>query len=1270
MAVRLRQGTDKRRSNRYTPRMTTRERLDALAAERVLILDGAMGTMVQKFGLTEEDFRGVRFAAHPRPLKGCNDLLALTRPDVVAGIHQSYLRAGADIIETDSFNANAVSLADYGLEAFAYEISAAAARIARVSADRYSTAEKPRFVAGVLGPTSKTASISPDVNDPGARGVEWDTLVACYAENARGLLDGGADILMVETIFDTLNAKAALFAIREILDERKAAGLPFDVPLMISGTIVDAAGRTLSGQTVDAFHASIVHADPWSVGLNCSLGAERLRPHVETLAEIAPSWTSAHPNAGLPNRFGEYDETPETMAAFVKTFLEGSLVNVVGGCCGTTPAHIAAISAAARHFAPRGKPELPKRLVLSGLEPLAVDRGTGFIDVGERTNVAGSKKFLRLVKEGKFDEALSVARGMVEAGAEIIDVCMDDAMLDAKESMVRFLNLAQADPEIARVPVMVDSSRWEAIEAALKCLQGKGVVNSISLKEGEAEFLRRSSLARRFGAAVVVMLFDEKGQADSYERKIEVAGRSYGLLTEAGFPGEDIVFDPNVLAVATGIAEHDRYALDFIRACGWIKANCPAASISGGISNLSFSFRGNDVVREAMHAVFLKHATAAGLSMGIVNPASFVNYDDLDAELRELAEDVVLARRADASERLLAKAVELKDAAENGGSAGAGGASAGAAASAKNVWRELPVEERVIYALVKGIDEHIEADVLEIRPLFGRALEVIEGPLMKGMNEVGDRFGSGRMFLPQVIRSARVMKRAVAVLEPFIQAEKAADAAVALSVPPGASAAPARVGGRKIVLATVKGDVHDIGKNIVAVVLGCNGYEVLDLGVMVPADQILEAAVREKADILGLSGLITPSLDEMANVAREMERRGFKIPLLIGGATTSEAHTALRIAPGYSGPSVYVKDASRAASTMRALLSDAERPRFLEKLDEDYREAAERHEKLERRTEAVSLENARKNKVRIDWAASELPQPKIRGVIDLGEYDVSRLVPYIDWSYFFYSWDLGHGFERILNDPEKGEAARKLYEDARYMLERIVAERLLKPRGVVGFFPAASFGDDIALYGQERREIARFCFPRSQERKLAGGPNPSLADFIVPAENGGDDWIGLFALTAGHGLDAMVEERRKAGDDYGAILAKTLADRLAEAFAEEVHARARTEWWGYAPGERLSMSEILEGKYRGVRPAFGYPACPDHTDKAVAYRLLGAAERCGMGLTESCMMTPAASVCGMFFSHPASFYFGVGRLDSDQLADWAARKGIDIDTAKKRSGRV
>jgi len=1242
--------------------MTVREQLDALASQRILLLDGAMGTMIQKFGLTEKDFRGSDFLSHPKPLLGCNDILCITRPDVIASIHQAYLRAGSDIIETNSFNANAISLADYSLEEYAYTISRAAAQVARESADRYSTPEHPRFVAGVLGPTSKTASISPDVNDPGARSVTWDELEAAYYDNARGLLDGGADILMIETIFDTLNAKAAIAAIQRLFEERAASGLP-EVPIMISGTIVDAAGRTLSGQTVEAFCVSVLHAKPWSIGLNCSLGAERLYPHVAALSEIAPCLVSAHPNAGLPNRFGLYDESAQTMAGHIQAFLREGLVNIVGGCCGSTPAHIAEIARLLPNYPPRPIPDIPRKTILSGLEPLVVDPAIGFIDVGERTNVAGSRKFLRLIKEERYDEALSIAREMVEAGASIIDVCMDDALLDAPKTMQKFLNLALADPEIARVPVMVDSSRWEAIEAGLKCLQGKGIVNSISLKEGEAEFIRRSRIARRMGAAVVVMLFDERGQADSYERKIEVARRSYDLLIHDGMQGEDIIFDPNVLAIATGIPEHDRYGLDFIEACRWIRANCPGAKISGGVSNLSFSFRGNDLVREAMHAVFLKYAIEAGLTMAIVNPAGLVPYDELDPRLREAAEDVVLARRSDGAERLLSLALELKEAAETGqvpgGISGAGAGKAGAG-SDKNAWRSLPVDERLQYALVKGIEDYIEADVLEARTLYSRSLDVIEGPLMKGMNEVGDRFGAGKMFLPQVIRSARVMKKAVAVLEPYIQNEKLVDAK------PAAAA--------KIIMATVKGDVHDIGKNIVGVVLGCNGYEVQDLGVMIPSDEIAEAILREKADLVGLSGLITPSLDEMVHTARELERRGINIPILIGGATTSEAHTALRIAPAYSGPVVYVKDASRAAAVVRSLLSETEKARFLEQLETNYAEAVARHEKIQNRVELISLEKARCNRIRTDWFHIDIIEPQQKGLVSFANFPLESLVPYIDWSYFFYGWDLGHGFERILQDPEKGEAAQKLYQDAQTLLDRLVSEHILTAHGVAGFFPAQSVGDDILLFGPESSSpsgapIARFSFLRNQERKLAGGFNPCLSDFIAPETSGRTDWIGLFAVTAGHGLDAFVADCKEQGDDYTALLAASLADRLAEAFAEKLHAMVRTELWGYVAEENLSMKDLFEGKYRGIRPAFGYPACPDHHDKRIAFQVLEAEARCGITLTESSMMQPAASVCGMYFSHPASYYFGVGHVGEDQLADWAERKGITVEQAKGRIGR-
>ena len=1242
--------------------MTVREQLDALASQRILLLDGAMGTMIQKFGLTEKDFRGSDFLSHPKPLLGCNDILCLTKPGVIASIHQAYLRAGSDIIETNSFNANAISLADYNLEEYAYRISRAAAQVARESADLYSTPERPRFVAGVLGPTSKTASISPDVNDPGARSVTWDELEAAYYDNARGLLDGGADILMIETIFDTLNAKAAIAAIQRLFEERASMGLP-EVPIMISGTIVDAAGRTLSGQTVEAFCVSVLHAKPWSIGLNCSLGAERLYPHVAALSEIAPCLVSAHPNAGLPNRFGQYDESAQTMAGHIEAFLRDGLVNIVGGCCGSTPAHIAEIARLLPNYSPRRMPKIQQKTILSGLEPLVVDPAIGFIDVGERTNVAGSRKFLRLIKEDRYDEALSIAREMVEAGASIIDVCMDDALLDAPKTMQKFLNLALADPEIARVPVMVDSSRWEAIEAGLKCLQGKGIVNSISLKEGEAELIRRSRVARRMGAAVVVMLFDERGQADSFERKIEVARRSYDLLVQDGMRGEDIIFDPNVLAIATGIPEHDRYGLDFIEACRWIRANCPGAKISGGVSNLSFSFRGNDLVREAMHAVFLKYAIEAGLTMAIVNPAGLVPYDELDPRLREAAEDVVLARRSDGAERLLALALELKEAAEAGQvSGGPGGAGAGKAGTGgdKNAWRSLPVDERLQYALVKGIEDYIEADVLEARRLYPRSLDVIEGPLMKGMNEVGDRFGAGKMFLPQVIRSARVMKKAVAVLEPYIQEEKLADAKPA--------------GAAKIIMATVKGDVHDIGKNIVDVVLGCNGYEVQDLGVMIPSDEIAEAILREKADLVGLSGLITPSLDEMVHTARELERRGINIPILIGGATTSEAHTALRIAPAYSGPVVYVKDASRAAAVVRSLLSETEKARFLEQLEASYTEAISRHEKLQSKVELIPLEKARNNGIKTDWAHIEIVEPRRKGLVSFQDFPLESLVPYIDWSYFFYGWDLGHGFERILQDPEKGEAAQKLYQDAQALLNRLVSEHILTAHGVAGFFPAYSQGDDILLFGPESSSVSgtpigRFSFLRNQEKKLAGGFNPCLSDFIAPASSGRTDWIGLFAVTAGHGLEAFTTDCKARGDDYTALLAASLADRLAEAFAEKLHAMVRTELWGYVAEENLGKKELFEGKYRGIRPAFGYPACPDHHDKRIACKILEAEKRCGIKLTESSMMQPAASVCGMYFAHPASYYFGVGSVGEDQLADWAVRKGITAEQAKSRIGR-
>lgn len=1236
--------------------MNIRDSLNRIILHRILVLDGAMGTMIQRFGLTEDEFRGEQYRSHPIMLKGCNDVLCLTRPDVVASIHQAYLRAGADIISTCTFNANKLSLSDYGLESQVYDINCAAAKIAKASAELYSTNEKPRFVAGVMGPTGKTASISPDVNDPGARSTDWDELESVYYENARGLIDGGCDLLLLETIFDTLNAKAALAAIQRLSEERKLQDENFDIPVMVSGTIVDAAGRTLSGQTIEAFCVSLLHAEPWSIGLNCSLGAEKLKHHVAALAKIAPLPLSAHPNAGLPNRFGEYDETPQLMASYLKPYLEEGLLNIVGGCCGSTPAHIAAIAAIASQYNPRSIPEEAEMTVLSGLEALRIDRTLGLYDIGERTNVSGSRKFLRLIKEDTYEEAVSIAREMVEAGAAIIDVCMDDALLDAPHAMEKFLRLALSDPEIARVPVMVDSSRWEVIETGLKNLQGKGIVNSISLKEGPQEFVRKAHIAKRYGAAMVVMLFDEQGQADTYSRKIAVAERSYRLLLEGGIKPRDIIFDPNVLSIATGIGEHDRYALDFIEACSWIRKHCPAAHISGGISNLSFSFRGNNIVREAMHSVFLKHAIAAGLSMAIVNPATLVSYSELDPRLREAAEDVVLARSPAASEQLLSIALELKD--------------SGSVGQQKNTdtdsWRQLSAEDRIVYALIKGIDTFIEADILEIRSHYERSLEIIEGPLMKGMNEVGDRFGEGKMFLPQVIRSARVMKKAVAVLEPFIQAEKAEQ----LRLRPSNTGPEERTGNGKLVLATVKGDVHDIGKNIVGVVLGCNGYEIVDLGVMVSTDEILQAAQDVQADMIGLSGLITPSLDEMVYTAKEMEQRGLTIPLLIGGATSSEAHTALKIAPEYSGPVVYVKDAGKAASVVRALLSKNEKAKFLEGLELGYRKAVERHDAAHAQHETISLEAARKNSFTIDWSQTDIPVPRQEAIQYYDNYSLERLIPYIDWSYFFYSWDLGHGFERILKDPEKGPAAQKLYDDARKMLDFVLENKVLTAKAALGFFPAVSDMESIIVY-QDRSleaEAGRFHFLRNQEHKRAGGPNPCLADFITPKSSGLVDWLGLFVCSTGHGLEQAVAKYREKQDDYSALLLSSLTDRLAEAFAEELHARVRKEFWAYAPDENLDTDALFKAAYRGIRPAFGYPSCPDHADKKLALDILNAQEPCALSLTESFMIQPGASVCGMYFSHPASYYFGCGRIEDDQRKEWAAKKGLSAQEAERRIG--
>jgi 5-methyltetrahydrofolate--homocysteine methyltransferase len=1209
--------------------MTIREQLTALAEKRILVLDGAMGTMIQRFKLGESDFRGQRFAGHRQDLRGCNDLLCLTMPTVIGSIHEAYLRSGADIIETCSFNATSVSLDDYGLGDLAYEISRASALLARKAADKFSTPGKPRFVAGILGPTAKSAGLSPDMNDPGARAVHWDELEAAYYDNARGLLDGGADILMIETVFDTLNAKAAIFAVDRLLAERGA-----DVPLMISATVSNAAGRLLAGQTVEAFCASVLHARPWSVGLNCSFGAEELRAHIRSLAAAAPCFVSAHPNAGLPNRFGEYDQDPVTMGKILEEYGREGLVNVVGGCCGSTPAHIAVIAARADFWTPR-RPSSRRGTVLAGLEALPVNREQGLTYIGERTNVAGSRKFLRCIKEGDYDGAVSVARDMVEAGATVIDVCMDDALLDAETAMKEFLNRALSYPEVAKRPVMVDSSRWEVIEAGLKCLQGKGIVNSISLKEGEAEFLRRATLIRRYGAAVTVMLFDEQGQAADYERRIAIAKRAFDLLTGSGFPAEDIIFDPNVLTIATGIPEHGWYALDFLGACKWIHETYPEAQISGGISNLSFSFRGNEPVRQAMHAVFLKYAVDAGLSMAIVNPAVLVSFDGIERELRDAAKAVILCTEKDATERLLKAALAVKD------RSGGGAADRPMPAVSR---RDMDVRGRIIRGIVEGNDDYIEADVLELRPKCARALDVVEGPLMEGMREVGVRFGEGKMFLPQVIRSARVMKKAVAALEPFLEKEKIAVTGA------GADAGERPAGGEKVLLATVRGDVHDIGKNIVGLVLGCNGYRILDLGVMVPSETILDTAEREEVDAIGLSGLITPSLDEMIRVAGEMEKRGLTIPLLVGGAAANLAHTALRIAPAYSGPVVYVSDAGSTASVVRSLFSPSGYRLFMDELRQRYREASERHETVVKRIDLIPVEEARRNPVPPD--RNPPPDPKVTGIIELNDWPLERVIPRIDWKSFQEIWD-SKNHDTFL-------------EDARLLLDQVRAEGLLRLRGVAGIFPAASRGEDVLVYdtANPRTEAARFSFLRNQERKKNGGPNPCLADYLPreaavkgPPGNGG--WMGLFALSAGFGLEEAAARFKTRNDDYGFLLLGTLADVLAEAFAGEVHLRFQKEWWGYDP-------EI----YRGIRPAFGYPACPDHEDKRTAFTLLEAERRSGLTLTESAMIVPAASVCGMFFVHSRAASFGAAPVGDDQLADWAERKGISPEEGLRRIGRI
>ncbi|MCB1554940.1 MAG: methionine synthase [Xanthomonadales bacterium] len=1237
------------------------ERVHALQhalSQRILVLDGAMGTMLQRHGLDEADFRGQRFACgcgadehdHGQDLKGNNDLLVLTQPDVVRGVHQAYLDAGADLVETNTFNATSLSQADYGTEHLVREMNREAARLAREACDAATaqTPDRPRFCIGVLGPTSRTASISPDVNNPGFRNVDFETLRVAYVEATEGLIEGGADAIMVETIFDTLNAKAALFAIEDVFEARGAR-----LPVMISGTITDKSGRTLSGQTAEAFWYSLRHARPLSIGLNCALGATDLRPHVEVLGEVADCLVSVHPNAGLPNAFGEYDETPEQMAAVLDEFAQAGLLNIVGGCCGTTPDHIRAIANAVSRHAPRALAQPTPHTRLAGLEPFVITPQTNFINVGERTNVTGSAQFRKLIKEDRYAEAVEVARHQVENGAQIIDVNMDEGLLDAERAMSDFLNLIAAEPDIARVPVMIDSSKWSVIESGLRCLQGKGVVNSISLKEGEASFLHQARRVHRYGAAVVVMAFDETGQADTLARKIEICRRSYALLTgQAGFAPEDIIFDPNIFAIATGIDEHANYGVDFIEAARQLKQDFPLAHISGGVSNVSFAFRGNNPVREAIHSVFLYHAIRAGMDMGIVNAGALAFYDDLPAELRERVEDVVLNRRPDGTERLLEVADRYR-----------GGKSAAASDQTdKLAWRALAVNERLRHALVHGIDEFIDGDTEESRKGFDKPLQVIEGPLMDGMNAVGDLFGAGKMFLPQVVKSARVMKKAVAYLLPFIEAEKARSGETAKAQ-------------ARIVMATVKGDVHDIGKNIVGVVLRCNNFDVVDLGVMVSAQTILDTARQQQADMIGLSGLITPSLEEMSHVAKEMQRQGFAVPLLIGGATTSRAHTALKIEPNYASPTIWVKDASRAVGVAQNLISAEKRAAFVAANQADYAEIRARHKDRGPGKRLIPLSQARAQSLNIDFAAPPPAAPRQPGVHVLRDVPLAELVPYIDWTPFFQTWELAGRFPQILDDEVVGAQATELYRDAQAMLDRIVEERWLTAHGVCGIWPAQRDGDDIVVYpdalspaASERgdaRPLARLHCLRQQADKPAERGNLCLADFVAPQDSGVPDWIGAFAVTAGLGCDERVAVFEAEHDDYSAILLKALADRLAEAFAEYLHARVRRDFWGYAGDEAFDNEALIAERYRGIRPAPGYPACPEHSEKATIFSLLDAEANCGMGLTESFAMSPPASVSGLYFAHERSQYFVVGRVGKDQVEDYARRKGWTVAQAER-----
>ncbi len=1218
---------DKKLDKNFGPNIL--KALEEAAANRILILDGAMGTMIQRHNFQEADFRGERFKDHPKDLRGNNDLLILTQPEAIKAIHTQYLEAGADIIETNTFSGTTIAQADYGLEHIVFELNREGAKLARAAADE--VAKKTgvrRYVAGSMGPTNRTASISPDVSNPGYRGVTFDELRAAYKEAALGLIEGGADIMLVETVFDTLNAKAALYALEDAFEE---VGTRF--PIMVSGTITDLSGRTLSGQTAVAFWNSIAHAKPFSIGFNCALGAREMRQHIAEIGRVADTRVCAFPNAGLPNEFGMYDESPEYMAELVGEFATAGLVNVLGGCCGTTPDHIGAIARAVKGVAPRVAPKIEPMLRLSGLEPFTLTKDIPFVNIGERTNVTGSAKFRKLITNGDYTAALDVARDQVANGAQIIDVNMDEGLLDSERAMVEFLNLLAAEPDIARVPVMVDSSKFSVIEAGLKCLQGKGVVNSISLKEGEEKFIAEAQKVRRYGAAVVVMAFDETGQADTMARKTEICARAYKILTEqVNFPPQDIIFDPNIFAVATGIEEHENYGVDFIEAVRIIKCDLPHVHISGGVSNLSFSFRGNEPVREAMHSVFLYHAIQAGMDMGIVNAGQLAVYAEIDPELREACEDVVLNLCKGSTERLVELAENYKG--------------AGAKVQEKDAaWRENTVEKRLEHALVNGVTEYIELDVEEARARSTRPLDVIEGPLMAGMNVVGDLFGQGKMFLPQVVKSARVMKQAVAYLMPFMEADKSE-----------------RSTAGKILLATVKGDVHDIGKNIVGVVLGCNNFEVIDLGVMTPSAKILETAKREKVDLIGLSGLITPSLDEMCFVAAELEREGFDAPLLIGGATTSRVHTAVKISPNYRrGQAVYVTDASRAVGVAQSLMSDKSRGAYMAETRAEYARVADAHARAQLDKQRVPLTQARANAFKIDWASHAPTKPSFTGARNFASYDVAELVPYIDWTPFFQTWEFKGRYPQLLSDPERGDAARQLFDDAQAMLKRIVEERWFTPKAIIGFWPANSIGDDIVLYTGESRAdpLATFFTLRQQLPKRDGKANLALADFVAPRESGVADYIGAFVVTAGAEEEKISARYARANDDYGSIMVKALADRLAEAFAERMHERVRREFWGYAKDEVFAPDALAAEPYNGIRPAPGYPAQPDHTEKATLFSLLDVEKRTGVTLTESFAMTPAATVSGLYIGHPDAHYFGVAKIERDQVEDYARRKGMN-----------